>query len=258
MRTATALVLLSGVLAPALAAQQPFNWKGKLAAGKTIEIVNINGEIRASGIAAGSEVAVSASKRARHDDPDEVEIKVVESETGVTICAVYPSRRSDRPNECRSGGRGHNDTKDNDVEVDFDVKVPAGVKFIGRSVNGAVEAEGLTADARAYSVNGDVRVASAGVVEASTVNGSIVASMGRADWVDELEFETVNGSVTLTMPADVNAELEIGTVNGSIDTDFPIMVSGRMNPQSLRGRLGKGGRDLEIKTVNGSIRLRKG
>ena len=163
-------------------------------------------------------------------------LSVLETESGVTICAVYPSRRSDRPNECRPGGRGHNDTRDNDVEVDFDVKVPAGVKFVGRSVNGAVEAEGLAADARVYSVNGDVRVASAGVVEASTVNGS----------------------VTLTMPADVNAELEIGTVNGSIDTDFPIMVSGKMNPQSLRGRLGKGGRDLEIKTVNGSIRLRKG
>src|SRR3989442_11593880 len=45
----------------------------------------------AVGIAAGSQAEVSAAKHARRSDPASVEIKVVESEDGVTICAVYRS-----------------------------------------------------------------------------------------------------------------------------------------------------------------------
>ena len=106
-------------------------------------------------------------------------------------------------------------------------------------------------------MNGDVRVTASGVVEATTVNGSIVATMGRSDWTNELEFNTVNGSVTLTFPGDLSTELDVKTVNGSIDSDFPITISGKVTPQNLRGRVGQGGRDLSIETVNGSIRLRK-
>jgi hypothetical protein len=256
MKTVPLVTVLA--LAPALAAaQQPFNWQGKLAAGKTIEVITTNGHVEASGVSGGG-IQVTATKRAgRHGDPDDVDIKVVEHDGGVTICAVYPSPRGDRPNECRPGGRGRNETRNNDVEVDFDVKVPAGVKFVGRSVNGSVDVESLSSDAEAYTVNGDVRVTATGVVEANTVNGSIVATMGRGDWSDGLAFETVNGSVTLTMPQDLSADLEMETVNGSIESDFPITVTGKVNPQQLRGRVGQGGRDLDIKTVNGSIRLRR-
>jgi DUF4097 and DUF4098 domain-containing protein YvlB len=49
-------------------------------------------------------------------------------------------------------------------------------------------------------VNGDVRVTASGVVEATTVNGSIVATMAAVTGTNELEFNTVNGSVTLTFP----------------------------------------------------------
>lgn len=249
------LTLATLALVPQLRAQD-FKWQGKLAGGKVIEIKNINGDIHATGSSAG-EVLVTARKHARRSNPDEVEIRVVQHEEGVTICAIWPSKRGERPNGCEAGSRNHSDSDNNDVEVDFDVSVPSGVQFVGRSVNGGVEAESITADAKVYTVNGDVRVTSNGMVEAETVNGSIVASMGRADWTNELEFNTVNGSVTLTLPSDLNADLDVRTVNGSIDSDFPITVSGRVKPQELRGRVGQGGRDLSIQTVNGSIRLRK-
>jgi Putative adhesin len=252
----TVAALVAAGLVPVLHAQEPFKWQGKLAAGKTIEIKNINGEVHATG-GSGSEVTVTARKSAHKSDPDEVEIRVVQHEEGVTICAVYPSRKNRPANDCRPGSHGHNDSDNNDVEVEFDVSVPKGVRFVGRSVNGEVTAESIAADAAGYTVNGDVRVTASGVVEATTVNGSIVASMGRSDWANALEFNTVNGSVTLTFPGDLNTELDVRTVNGSIDSDFPITISGKVTPQSLRGRVGQGGRDLSIETVNGSIRLRK-
>ena len=256
MNRITVAALMAAGLVPVLHAQEPFKWQGKLAAGKTIEIKNINGDVRATG-STGGDVTVTARKSARKSNPDDVEIRVVQSDDGVTICAVYPSRKNRQPNDCSPGSHGHNDNDNNDTEVDFDVSVPKGVRFVGRSVNGSVSAESIGADAEGYTVNGDVRVTATGLVEASTVNGSIVATMGRSDWTNGLEFNTVNGSVTLTFPGDLNTELEVKTVNGSIDSDFPITISGKVTPQSLRGRVGQGGRDLSIETVNGSIRLRK-
>jgi len=81
--------------------------------------------------------------------------------------------------------------------------------------------------------------------------------MGRATWTDALDFRTVNGEITLDLPANLSTEVRASTVNGDIVTDFPLMVRGRLGPRSLRGTIGSGGRRLALETVNGSIRLRK-
>jgi len=54
-----------------------------------------------------------------------------------------------------------------------------------------------------------------------------------------------------------DAEAALQELRSGIDSDFPITISGKVTPQNLRGRVGQGGRDLSIETVNGSIRLRK-
>jgi DUF4097 and DUF4098 domain-containing protein YvlB len=46
-------------------------------------------------------------------------------------------------------------------------------------------------------------------------------------------------------------------VNGEITSDFPITVQGRVSPRELKGTIGKGGRKLELETVNGDITLKK-
>jgi DUF4097 and DUF4098 domain-containing protein YvlB len=254
MKTTLSLAALLAVALPLSA--QDFRWSGTIAAGKTLEIRGINGPIRATA-ARGKEALVTATKKARRSDPDEVEIKVVEHSGGVTICAVYPSGRRGRTNDCRPDGGGHNDTDNNDVEVAFEVQVPAGVEYEATTVNGDVSAEGLTAEVELSTVNGDVDITTTGLAEASTVNGSINARLGRGDWRGELEFTTVNGSITVSLPSGLGADVKASTVNGAIESDFPITMSGRMNPRSLRGRIGDGGRSLELTTVNGGIRIRK-
>lgn len=240
----------------AAAAQDEFHWSGRLAAGKTLEVRGVSGTVRAEP-ATGGEVVVDAVKRGRRSDPAEVRIEVVEHDGGVTICAVYPTpRRARQDNECQPGG-GHNSTDNNDVNVDWTVRVPAGVTFEGHNVNGDVEAIGLAGDVHASSVNGDVEVSTTGMAQATTVNGSIEVRMGRADWTGTMEFTTVNGSITVEVPAGLSADVEASTVNGDIETDFPLTVQGRFNNRRLRGRVGDGGRTLEMESVNGSIRLRK-
>ena len=251
--TAAALCLAAFATATA----QDFNWHGRIAAGKRLEVKGVSGDVRAV-LASGAEAVVNARKHARRSDPDDVEIKVVQSDEGVTICAVYPTPpRAREENSCEPGDRWHSSTDNNDVVVDFEVQVPAGVEFNGQTVNGEMSAEGLKGDVKASTVNGSVRVSTTGLAEASTVNGSVYAEMGRANWNDELEFSTVNGGITLILPGKLDTELRASTVNGEIDSDYPLMITGKFGPRRLRGTIGAGGRTLNLSTVNGEIRLKK-
>lgn len=254
--TGTMVAVAAALGAPALLAAEDFRWQGRIAPGGTLEIKGINGGIDAS--AGSGEAEVRAVKSARRSDPDAVEIKVVEHAGGVTLCAVYPAPEdSRRPNECEPGDGGHSRTRDNDVQVHFQVKVPAGVRLVAKTVNGGIDARELEADVVAHTVNGSVRVETRGRAEAKTVNGSIEASFGRADWTGSNQFKTVNGAIRLDLPADLSAEVSAKTVNGDIETDFPLTVKGRFSRRSLHGTIGAGGRQLELETVNGAIRLAK-
>lgn len=248
------LALTASALTAGTLTAQDFRWHGAIASGKTLEVRGVSGRVSASR-ATGKDAEVTATKRAgRRGNPEDVEIKTVEDAEGVLICAVYPSRRG--TNDCRRSG-GNNDVRDNDVEVTFEVKVPAGVNFIGETVNGDVEAEDLPADAEVSTVNGDVEVTAAGLARASTVNGSVTATVGKSAWTGTLEFSTVNGGIEVTLPADIDADVDASTINGSITSDFPITMQGRMRKQQFRGTIGKGGRSLKLTTVNGGIELRK-
>ena len=255
MRRSLVLAVAAVFAASPVFAQGDFHWKGKIAAGKEIEIKGVNGDVRAVA-GSGSETEVTATKHAKRSDPDEVKIDVVEHEGGVTICAVYPSDGR-RANECRPGEGGRMSTHENDVVVEFTVHVPAGVKFVGKTVNGEVEAASLGGDVEASTVNGGIHISTSGYAEATTVNGSIVAAMGKASWTNGVEFRTVNGGITLDLPPSLSAEVRAETVNGEIFTDFPLTVSGRLGPRRVTGTIGSGGRQLALSTVNGNIRLRK-
>lgn len=260
-RLASMMMAVCGVvlLAGTAAGQKTdsFQWSGVVPAGGSLEIRGVNGDIVAEP-AAGSQVQVRAAKTGRKSDPREVRIEVVQDAQGVLLCAVYPSRDERRPNRCaREGYRAS--THDNDVQVDYTVQVPAGVRLVAQTVNGAVRASGLTGDVEATTVNGKIELATAGAASAQTVNGSIEAHLG-GSWEGARAFQTVNGSVTLTLPADARVDVSGRTVNGGLKTDFPLTIQANRSwgPRSFEGTIGGGGGGLAIQTVNGAIHLRRG
>src|SRR5258708_37617151 len=93
----------------------------------------------------------------------------------------------------------------NDVKVEFTVHIPAGVRFIGRAVNGEVEAASLAGDVQAHTGNGKIRISTAGSAEAKTVNGSIPARVGQAAGLKPPQVPTRNGRIELELPAHGNA-----------------------------------------------------
>lgn len=209
-----------------------FHWKGKLAPGLAVEIVGINGDVRAE-YSAGSEVEIIA-----HLPDDAAESKgdvaVTEHANGVTAVSKKPD----------------------DVRVNFTVRVPKGVNLIGRTVNGAVEADHLESDVKANTVNGRIRISTTRSAQAHTVNGSITASLNRVSGSFSSAFSTVNGSITLELPKTADTKLSAETTNGEVFSNLGLHAV-RKTPKRLWGRLGNGHSALTAKTVNGSIQLRK-
>ena len=241
--------------------ENAFTWSGNIPNGRRILIKNINGGIDVERSSSGR-VEVTAEKRWRRGNPEDVRIEQIRlSGDEVVICAMWHS-----DSRCTEGGietprdrsRNRNQNSNNDVSVHFTVRVPEGVRVDLESVNGGLSVSGVTTDVRASTVNGGIDARSAGgPVRAKTVNGSIRVSMGSMGSAQDLEYETVNGSVTVELPSNFGAQLELSTVNGRVSTDFPITVSGTLSPRRLRGTVGNGATRFRASTVNGSITLRR-
>lgn len=236
-------------------AGQDFSWSGSVDRGDEVEIRGINGGIEAVATS-GNQVRVTATKtEGRKGYASDVTIEVVEHSGGVVICAMYPDKPGKEENRC-SPHDSHMSNHDNDTKVEFRVEVPAGVNLAVGTVNGQVDVERVSGDVKASTVNGDVVVESDGNVQASTVNGSISARMGQ-DLKSDLSFNTVNGSVTVSLPDGANADVKASTVNGGLESDFPLTIQGRFSNRRMNGRIGDGGHDLRLSTVNGGITLRR-
>jgi hypothetical protein len=204
---------------------------------------------------------VHAEKRWRRGDPEDVKITVrqVGSSGGdVIVCALW----NDRSSCDEDGYHSHSDNwwgnnNHNDTEVEFVVRLPAGVKVDASTVNGGVEIDGATSTVVAHTVNGSVEArSSGGSVSAHTTNGDIMVRSAALDG-EHTEYTTTNGTITVELPGSVNADIDMRTVNGHLTSDFPLTIEGTFSPRRLHATLGKGGSTLRLSTVNGSIRLRK-
>lgn len=240
-----------------------FSWDGRVTSGKWLYVRNLNGSIRVER-ATGDRAEVTAVKRWRRGSPEEVRIetrRIGGDDGDAIICAFWTENASCDEDGYRSRGDNNNwrnRDHDNDVSVEFTVRLPAGVKLGVSTVNGGVNVSGATSEVRASTVNGRVSaMSSGGPVNAETVNGDIDVRM-RELGTGDLSYSTVNGSIEIEVPANLDADIDMRTVNGSLSADFPITLQGRVNPRRIRATIGKGGRRLRLETVNGSVELRKG
>jgi putative adhesin len=248
------------VTAAPLAAQQPdFRWEKAVASGSRVSVHNLNGNVDVAQSTTGK-VEVVGIKRGNRRYFDEVTIEVVETDRGITICPMFKNVDM----ECDDGGfrvherRRWRDNEWDDVSIDIQVKVPKGMQVSANSVSGDVEVVGAEGDVRAGSVSGSVRMVGlrATSVRASSVSGDVDIRVDALTGPGDLKFTSVSGNVTAELPQNVDADVRMRSVSGSLDSDFALTLNGRMSRHSLEARIGKGGRDLEVTTVSGNVRLR--
>jgi DUF4097 and DUF4098 domain-containing protein YvlB len=250
---------------------ETWRWEGRVDAGKWVRIYNLNGGIEFSA-SPDNQVHIIAEKNTRRGDARDVYFEVVQSGGNLTVCAIFYEDTNCEEDSYRSRSRNN---EQNRVSVDMRVQLPrntrwqastvnggvavrdGGDEVVAKSVNGGVSVSQARGPVRASSVNGSVTVStSEGPVNASTVNGSVMARMERLSGEEDMSFTTVNGQVRIEVPKDFDADVRFDTMNGSISSDFPIKLSGRFGPRHAEGTIGKGGRNIRARSVNGSVVLR--
>lgn len=236
-------LILAGLLSlaiPGFATVQVFDQTYPLHSGGKFALENVNGSVQVDGWER-EEVEVEAVKTARRNqaDLDRVKIEVDSGPAGLAVYTRYPQDEGV------------------EVTVEYRVHVPYRVLLDNlETVNGSVLVRGVEGTGVLRSVNGNVEVLdSSGRFSARTTNGNVRLELRRLGNGGPMNLATVNGSVVLALPAGAQANLDIRSKNGDFHSELPIEAEGSFSVRGFRGRLGAGGGEVSIRTVNGGIQV---
>jgi len=241
-----------------------------------LRVDNMNGDIEVSSwdrpevkVEALQEIKAS-SKAAAEKYAEKAELEVEPVGKTIEVRTVYPEARDMGGFWKRLFGVGKPR-----MSIQYKIRVPRRMDLDLRTMNGQVRASEVEGQVYAASTNGKIRLVQAagpiecrttnggielqeirGPVEAGTTNGGIdVDLLGTSG--EGCRLKTVNGGITLSVPEDLSSDIDARTVNGSIRSDLPLTVQGEIGKRHLRGQLNKGGVQIALQTVNGSIRIEK-
>lgn len=238
------MLLLLAVSAP------PFAYGGSLRAGQTIRVRDVNGDVR---VRTGDRLAVHATRHAVHGDPTKVTVRVDQRADGIVVCVRYPE---DEGRACDERGESHLNAGNNDTQVDFDITVPRDTIVDAATVNGAIDVQHDGA-VSASDVNGSIAVDARTITEAKTINGALHLRV-RAPGRGSLSAQDVNGTIDLQLPAGQGYTLDAGTLTGSIAASGIEVTRPRFGPgASAQGTVGDGALRARLRTVNGSVTVRR-
>src|ERR1700730_255589 len=213
-----------------------------------IELDNINGPVHISSWDQ-NQVKVDAVKYADTKERlEEAKIEIDARNDSISIRTKYPDH-----NQSWNWG-SHN----NPASVEYTLTVPRTARLDEiKLINGSLDITGMSGEVNASCINGRLEAHDlSGRTRLSTINGRLDARFGQLA-SNSVEFNSVNGSVELTIPSDSKAELEADTVSGGINNDFGLHVNHHnFVGHDLRGELGSGGAHISLKNVNGRIEIR--
>ena len=220
-----------------------------------IDVKNISGRIEARGWNEDY-VKLDYIKRGPGRPP---EVKIDFEGSRLVIAAVYPKA---------PGNFG---------SVDFSLSVPENLdSFKAGSVSGRIEISGLddkisqklsstsgavstdsSGNLNISSVSGSLTFSSSGEdVKASTTSGRITGELKNSSPDGKVDISSVSGRVVLEVPSELSADVNLHSVSGSVSSELPVSVTSSKR-NTIRGKIGNGGSELEISTVSGSIKITK-
>ncbi|HEV2494569.1 MAG TPA: hypothetical protein VG204_16015 [Terriglobia bacterium] len=215
----------------------PLNAEGR------VSLENVNGSVHISAWDR-NEVKVDAIKYASDQERlADITIEIDAHSDSLHIKTRYP----------------HHLFNNNPGGVEYTLTVPHNARLDKVDlVNGSLDIDGVTGDLKGSLVNGNVKAhATRGGTELSTVNGRLELTVDESDLRKPISLSSVNGSLVLNLPPDVNARLNASSVTGGISSDFQIAVHGWFVGHSLEGELGHGGPEVHLSDVNGRISVRR-
>jgi DUF4097 and DUF4098 domain-containing protein YvlB len=156
---------------------------------------------------------------------------------------------------------------------DLTIQVPAQTSLKLRTLNGGrILVEGISGEIDAQNMNGEVSINNvSGSVVANSMNGRVTVSLDRVTPNKTMSFSSMNGTIDVTLPADVKANVKMKSDNGDVWSDFDIKLTGSAPPQvsdrdgrhrvhvdkTMSGTINGGGPEMSFVTYNGNIVIRK-
>lgn len=245
------------------------------AAASTFALYNVMGSVTVQGYN-GTTVVVEATRTVTADDAQQLaqgqkEVQLGFQQQGDSVVVYQQGPFDSRPHH-------HSDWHKNDhsyhYNFDFTVKVPRAMKVVVSTINGGeVRVDNVDGQLQAFNINGDVLIKQAReVTKAHTINGKVEVSVTAVPTA-AASFHTINGDIVVSYPAATSANLHFKSMHGELYTDFPetAALPARVTQNQQREgngtkyklnkdtaiRLGKGGPDIRLETLNGDATIKQ-
>ncbi len=160
--------------------------------------------------------------------------------------------------------------------LDLEIQVPTRTNLKLSVVNGSeVVVDAVEGEVEVSNVNGSITLNNiAGAIMAHSINGTVKATLARATPDKAMAFTSLNGIVDVTLPSSMKANLKLRSDRGDVFTDFDVQTrpatptagdnqrrGGKFRidvNRAIYGTINGGGPEVELRTFNGSVYVRKG
>jgi DUF4097 and DUF4098 domain-containing protein YvlB len=175
------------------------------------------------------------------------------------------------------------DEDDNEISVEADhraekvtvlARVPRRANLSLSTVNdGEIIVRNVVGNLELANVNGPITASDiSGSVIAESVNAAIDVNFSSIDEVNASSFETINGDITVGIPAKAGAQLHLDSGEGEITSDFDVQVvptDGAVHRDEdgdgtririenvIVAKINGGGPVLRLKSLHGNMHIRR-
>ena len=142
-----------------------------------------------------------------------------------------------------------------DPKEEVIIKAPRQIALALRGINGRVLSGDIVGTLDMKGLNGRADLGQ--VNEAANidgVNGAIVVGLNKLG-ERGVQIHGVNGPIELKLAAGLNADLTAKGMNGNVKSEISEVTVEKENWSHYSARIGKGGPEIEISGINGTVRL---
>ncbi|WP_080239561.1 DUF4097 family beta strand repeat-containing protein [Spirosoma rigui] len=231
----------------------------------SLEVGLVNGFIHVTGYS-GKDVIIDASTRSSSRAEDRSTssggMRRISTNNALDVSA------EEKNNRIRINATSHQ------KPVNLTIRVPQRFSLKISTVNeGDITVERVSGELEINNVNGAIELTNiSGSAVANTINGDVTAVFRDVSPNAPMAFSTLNGRVDVTFPASVKANVKLKSDRGDIFSDFDFDID-KSQPKGTRstksgmyrvsiedwvyGRINNGGPEVMMKTMQGSIYVRK-
>jgi putative adhesin len=136
------------------------------------------------------------------------------------------------------------------------IMIPQGTNLEINEASGRIRVENIDGKISLHGVYGPVEVAGiSNAVSVRTAHGRIGLSV-KSLAKEGISVVDINGTIDIAVAEPINAEVHAIDINGRIDVDVPNLVTqGEKEFGRFNGKIGKGGPSIEVRDVNGRVRV---